>query len=95
MIIHPVSHPILKLVSLSLLNSYTVNTKLQNIDLSMKALPVVQLYPVQPAVHEEHDPSVRRHVSGLQFGEHIREQFVPKYPSSQARGQNIHKRDHK
>lgn len=25
-----------------------------------------------------------RHVSGLQFGEHTREQFVPKYPLVQA-----------
>lgn len=50
----------------------------------MRALPVVQLSPIQPAVQEEHHPSVRRHVSGLQLGEQTREQFVPKYSSLQA-----------
>lgn len=30
-------------------------------------------------------------MSGLQFGEQTREQFVPKYPSSQAKGQYIYK----
>lgn len=53
----------------------------------MIALPVVQLKPVHPAVQEVHDPSVCLHVSGLQFGEQTREQFVPKYPSVQTRGQ--------
>lgn len=48
-------------------------------------LPVVQLYPVQPA---EHHLSVCRHLSGLQLGEHTRKQFVPKYYSLQATGQN-------
>lgn len=57
----------------------------------MIALPVVQLEPVHPALQEEHDPSVFRHVPGLQFGEHIREQFVPKYPFLQAKGKNIYK----
>lgn len=61
----------------------------------MKALPVVQSKPVQPAVQEVHDPSVCTHVSGLQYAEHNREQFVPKYPSSQARGQHVHRKDHK
>lgn len=56
-------------------------------------LPVVQLLPVQPAAQEVHDPSVCRHVSGLQFGEHFREQFVPKYPPLQARGQIIYTSD--
>lgn len=30
-------------------------------------------------------------MSGLQFGEQTREQFVPKYPSVQTRGQNMYK----
>lgn len=55
----------------------------------MTALPVVQLSPAQPAVQEVHHPSVCRHVSDLQLGEQIREQFLPKYPFLQARGQNI------
>lgn len=50
-------------------------------------LPVVQLSPIQPAGHIHH-PSVCRHVSGLQLGEQIREQFVPKCPSLQTIGQN-------
>lgn len=51
----------------------------------MLELPVVQLYPVHPAAQKVHDPSVCRHVSGLQFGEHSREQSLPKYPLEQAR----------
>lgn len=51
----------------------------------MLELPVVQLYPVHPAAHTVHDPSVCKHVSGLQFGEHSREQSLPKYPLEQAR----------
>lgn len=47
-------------------------------------IPVVQLSPVHPEAHI-HDPSVCLHVPGLQLGEHSREQFVPKYPSLQAR----------
>lgn len=39
----------------------------------VRDLPVVQLKPVQPAAQEVHDPSLCRHVSGLQFGEHFRE----------------------
>lgn len=54
-------------------------------------LPVVQLSPIQLAGHIHH-PSVYLHVSGLQLGEEIREQFVPKCPSSlQAIGQNKQK----
>lgn len=40
-------------------------------------LPVVQLSAIKPMAHVHH-PSVCRHVSGLQFGEHTWEQFVPK-----------------
>lgn len=50
-------------------------------------LPVVQLFPIQPAGHIHH-PSVCRHVSGIQLGEQIWEQFVPKCPPLQAIGQN-------
>lgn len=50
-------------------------------------LPVVQLSPVQPAEHIHH-LSVCRHLSGLQLGEHTRKEFVPKYHSLQATGQN-------
>lgn len=53
---------------------------------------MVQLSEVEPAA-QIHNPSVCRHMSGLQFGEHTREQFVPKYPSEQARGKNT-KRSH-
>lgn len=49
---------------------------------------MVQLSPVHPGA-QLHDPSVCRHVSGLQLGEHCREQFVPKYPSLQAK-ENTH-----
>lgn len=45
---------------------------------------MVQLSAVKPAA-QIHDPSVCRHVSGLQFGEHTLEHFLPKYPSEQAR----------
>lgn len=45
---------------------------------------MVQLSAVKPAA-QTHDPSVCRHVSGLQFGEHTLEQFLPKNPSEQAR----------
>lgn len=48
--------------------------------------PVVQLFPFHPEA-QLHDPSVCWHVSGLQPGEHSREQFVPKYPSVQARSE--------
>lgn len=48
-------------------------------------LPAVQLSPVHPAAQELHDPSVCLHVPGLQLGEHFPEQFMPKYPSLQAR----------
>lgn len=51
----------------------------------VQIVPVVQLYPIQPAAHTVHDPFVCRHVSGLQLGEHSREQSVPKYPLLQAR----------
>lgn len=64
-------------------------THLQSIELSITLLPVVQLLPVHP-VAQLHHPSVCRH-AGLQFGEHTREQFVPKYPLSQARGKNINR----
>lgn len=50
----------------------------------MDKSPVVQLKPVQPAVHE-HLPSTCRHVPGLQLGEHRLEQFLPKYPLEHAR----------
>lgn len=50
-------------------------------------LPVEQLSPVHPEA-QEHHPSVCRHVSGLQFGEHSREQFLPKYPSLQTIDRN-------
>lgn len=56
----------------------------------MLKLPVVQLWPVQPSAHTVHNPSVCRHVPGLQWGEQTHEQFVPKYPSLQARGQNVY-----
>lgn len=49
-----------------------------------KKIPMVQLSAVKPAA-QIHDPSVGRHVSDLQFGEHTWEQFVPKYPFEQAR----------
>lgn len=56
----------------------------------LQILLVVQLSPVHPGAHL-HNPSVCRHVSGLQLGEHSREQFMPKYPSLQAKNkvQNI------
>lgn len=41
------------------------------------SLPEVQLKPIQPETHSVHDPSLCRHVSGLQLGEHTLEQFVP------------------
>lgn len=50
-------------------------------------LPLVQLPPFNLASHIHH-PSVCRHVSLLQLGEHLCEQFVPKYPSLQARRKN-------
>lgn len=59
----------------------------------VSGLPVVQLLPVQPAAQEVHDPSLGRQVSGLQFGEHFREQFVPKYPPLQARGRILYTSD--
>lgn len=43
---------------------------------------VIQFLAVKPAA-QIHHPSVCRHVSGLQFGEHTWEQFVPKYPFKQ------------
>lgn len=46
---------------------------------------MVQLSAFKPAAHVHH-PSVCRHVSLLQLGEHCREHLLPKYPSSQARG---------
>lgn len=49
----------------------------------MQQLPVVQLSAFKPAAHVHH-PSVSRHVSLLQLGEHCREHLLPKYPSSQA-----------
>lgn len=49
-----------------------------------KQLPIVQLLSVKSAA-QIHDPSVGRHVSSLQFGEHTWEQFEPKYPFEQAR----------
>lgn len=49
----------------------------------MQQLPVVQLSAFKPAAHVHH-PSVCRHVSLLQLGEHCREHLLPKYPSSQA-----------
>ena len=45
---------------------------------------MVQLSPVHPGAQLQ-DPSVCRHVSGLQLGEQTREQFVPKYPLLQAK----------
>lgn len=51
---------------------------------ALQKLPMVQLSAVKPAA-QTHDPSVCRHVSGLQFGEHTLEQFLPKNPSEQAR----------
>lgn len=50
----------------------------------LQILPVVQLSPFNPASHV-HNPSVCRHLSILQLGEQLCEQFVPKYPSLQAR----------
>lgn len=41
-------------------------TYLLNIELCIILLPVVQLSPIHPAAQEIHDPSVCRHVSGLQ-----------------------------
>lgn len=55
------------------------------------ALPMVQLLAVELAVQEVHDPSICRHVPGLQLGEQTWEQFVPKYPSLQASGYDIQK----
>lgn len=55
----------------------------------LQILPVVQLSPFNPASHVHH-PSVCRHLSLLQLGEQFCEQFVPKYPSLQAR-KKIHK----
>lgn len=49
-----------------------------------KQLPIVQFLAVKSAA-QIHDPSVGRHVSSLQFGEHTWEQFEPKYPFEQAR----------
>lgn len=49
-----------------------------------KNLLVVQLSPVHPGAQLQ-DPSVGRHMSGWQLGEHSREQFVPKYPLLQAK----------
>lgn len=47
---------------------------------------MVQLSALDPAA-QIHDPSVGRHVSGsLHLERQLREQLVPKYPSSQARG---------
>lgn len=51
----------------------------------VQIIPVVQLSPIQPSIHVVQDPSVCRHVSGLQLGEHFRKQFVPKCPLLQAR----------
>lgn len=48
-------------------------------------LPVVQLPPIHPSTQELHDPFVCRHWPCWQLGEHTREQFVPKYPSLQAK----------
>lgn len=48
-------------------------------------LPVVQLPPIHPSTQEVHDPSVCWHLPGWQLGKHIWEQFVPKYPSLQAK----------
>lgn len=45
---------------------------------------MVQLSAVKPAAQTQ-NPSVGRHVSDLQFGEHTLEQFLPKNPSEQAR----------
>lgn len=50
-----------------------------------------QLLAVELAVQEIHDPSICRHVPGLQLGEQTWEQFVPKYPSLQASGYDIQK----
>lgn len=58
--------------------------------LCAKQLPMVQLLAVKPAA-QIHHPSVGRHVSGWQFGEHTWEQFVPKYPFKQARNTNTQK----
>lgn len=49
-----------------------------------KNLLVVQLSPVHPGTKLQ-NPSVGRHMTGWQLGEHPREQFVPKYPSLQAK----------
>lgn len=49
-----------------------------------KKIPMLPLSAVKLAA-QIHDPSVGRHVSCLQFGEHTWEQFVPKYPFEQAR----------
>lgn len=46
---------------------------------------MVQLSAVKPWTHVHH-PSVCLHVSGLQLGEHTREQFVPNSPSLQTKG---------
>lgn len=50
---------------------------------------MVQLSPVHPGA-QLHDPSVCRHISSLQLGEHFLEQFLPKYPSSQTRDLNLY-----
>lgn len=50
----------------------------------LRKVPVVQLWPAHPAAHV-HNPSVGRHMSLTQLGEHTCEQFVPKCPSSHAR----------
>lgn len=55
----------------------------------LQKLPEVQLSAMETVV-QIHDPSVCRHVSGLQFREQTLEQFAPKYPFLQARGK-IHK----
>lgn len=57
------------------------------IDLKGKGakLPVVQLPPIHPLTQEVHDPFVCRQWPCWQLGEHTREQFVPKYPSLQAK----------
>lgn len=49
----------------------------------LQNVPVVQLPSFKPSSRKHH-PSVCRQVSGLQSGEHLREQFMPKYPSLQA-----------
>lgn len=48
-------------------------------------LPVLQLSAFKPAAHVHH-PSVCRHFSYVQLGEHFHEQFLPNIPSLQAAG---------